>query len=220
MVSEAAFIIEPFRKETRMTRPHFRDPLVGHRFTTFATLVVLAGSAGTAAAQATLATTAKPILVASLKANADARVQSTVATNFANGDLVVGLPDKVAFLHFNLGALPAGAVINSAELVISFRTLSAGSNPVDVGKVQGPWQETTVTAVNQPGVNWKGAPRTVTPGGSVSYDVKGPVTAWLAGEANYGFALRGDGPLMYGYSRETAPSPAAQPTLRIRYIVP
>ncbi|MFN0179900.1 MAG: DNRLRE domain-containing protein [Gemmatimonadales bacterium] len=185
-----------------------------------ATLVALAGSAGTAAAQATLTTTAKPILVASLRANADARVQGTVATNFANGDLVLGLPDKVAFLHFDLRSLPAGAVINSAELVLSFRPVSEGSNQVDIGRVQGSWREATVTAGNRPSVNWKGAPQTVTPGGSVSYDVKGPVTAWLAGEANYGFALRGDGPLMYGYSRETAPSPSAQPTLRLRYIVP
>ncbi|MBL8989687.1 MAG: DNRLRE domain-containing protein [Gemmatimonadetes bacterium] len=173
-----------------------------------------------AAAQIAPPTGSKPILVADLKANADARVQGNVATNFANGDLVVGLPDKVAFLHFDLKALPAGAVIQAAELVVSFKSLSSGSNPVEVGKVQGTWREGSVNATNQPTVQWHGVSRNVTPGATAVYDVKGPVTAILAGEPNHGFALRGNGPLMYGYSRETAQSPSQQPTLRIRYIVP
>ncbi|MBL8986986.1 MAG: DNRLRE domain-containing protein [Gemmatimonadetes bacterium] len=176
--------------------------------------------AASAEAQIAPPTGSKPILVANLKANADARVQGTVATNFANGDLIVGLPDKVAFLHFDLKALPAGAVIQAAELVVSFKALSSGSNPVEVGKVQGSWRESSVNATNQPAVQWHGVSRNVTPGGTAVYDVKNPVTAILAGEPNHGFALRGNGPLMYGYSRETAQSPSEQPTLRIRYIVP
>ena len=174
-----------------------------------------------AAAQAIPAATSKPIMVASLKANGDSRVQSDVTTNFKDGDLVVGLPDKVVFVHFPVKRdLPAGAVIQSAELVMSFRTLSTGSNPVDIGKVEARWEEATINAVNQPSVTWKGAPRTVSPGATVTYDVRKVVQSWLDGQQNNGFALRGDGSLMYGYSRETAPSPSQQPTLRIKYIVP
>lgn len=197
----------------------FRHHVVPGRVLPAAVALMVLGSA-VAAAQGVSPTSSKPILVAALKANADARVQGQAATNFANGDLIVGLPDKLAFLHFDLKSLPAGAVIQSAELVVSFRSLSSGSNPVEVGKVQGSWRETTVNATNQPTVQWNGTSRTVTPGATVVYDLKGPVSAILAGEPNYGFALRGDGPLMYGYSRETAPAPAQQPTLRIKYLVP
>ncbi|MBM4186665.1 MAG: DNRLRE domain-containing protein [Gemmatimonadetes bacterium] len=186
-----------------------------------ASLTLLAAAAGPLAAQALPAATSKPILVTSLLANADSRVQGTVSTNFGDGDLIVGLPDKVVFMHFDLKSLPAGAVVRSAELVLSYRQLSEGTNEVQLGRVGGSWRETTVNAVNQPPVRWSSNhSRTVTPGATIKFDVKPVLDAWLAGEPNYGFALRGDGPLMYGYSRETGPSEATKPHLRIQYIVP
>lgn len=185
-------------------------------------LAVVGGAQGEhLSAQAIPTATSKPIKVATLRSNGDARVQGDVATNFGSGDLIVGLRDKVVFVHFDLKALPAGAVIHEAQLTMSFRPISEGANQVQLGRVEAGWREATIAATNQPAVAWhSGTARTVTPGSTISFDVKPVLDQWLAGEPNYGFAIRGDGPLMYGYSRETAPSPGAQPSLRLRYIVP
>jgi hypothetical protein len=176
-------------------------------------------------AQSPQPVSSKPILVASIQANGDARVQggdSAQTKNYPAGDLWLGLPDKTVFLHFDLASLPAGAVVNSAELVVTFRDTYSeqGSNTIELGGVQGQWRETGVTYANQPSVAWSGRTRTVSGPGPVSFDAKPAVVAWLSGtHANRGFALRGNGPLKNAYSREAATS-ADRPTLRIKYIVP
>lgn len=190
---------------------------IRNRYTTVAVGLLAASVTGP---QLAAQVTSKPILVAGLKPLADARVQGTVSTNFANGDLVLGLPDKVVFIRFPVkDSIPAGAVVIEAQLVMSFRTLSQGTNPVEVGRIQAPWSESTVNATNQPAVSWLGITRSVSPGSTVSFDVKDVVASMLT-TPGQGLALRGDGPLMYGYSRETAPSSSQQPTLRIKYLVP
>ncbi len=165
--------------------------------------------------------TSKPIKILTLQANADARVQGSTSDNLGAGDLILGLQDKVAFAHFDLSELPASAVINSAELTLSFRDDGLGTNDVEVGVVHGRWRQAGLTAANQPRVNWRGYTRTVTGGASVTWDVKNVVAGWASDDrANLGFAFRGDGPLKRAYSRETAASPGSAPTLRIRYIEP
>ena len=176
-------------------------------------------------AQTAQPVSAKPILVAVIEANADARVQggdSAQTKNYPSGDLWLGLPDKTAFLHFNINGLPTGAVIKTAELLVTFRDSysSQGPNVIELGGVQGQWRETSVTYANQPPVAWSGRSQTVSSPGTVRWDVKPALEAWLAGRhPNHGFALRGDGPLKNAYSREAA-SAADRPKLRITYIVP
>ena len=163
----------------------------------------------------------KPIEVLTIHANADARVQGATSDNLGTGDLMVGLPDKISFAHFDVSALPESAVINSAELALTFRDDDLGANDVEVGVVREPWREAELTAANQPSVHWRGYTRTVIGGARVTWDVKSVVAGWASdARANHGFAFRGDGPLKRAYSREYSGSSAAVPTLRIRYIEP
>lgn len=167
--------------------------------------------------------TGKPIQVTVLEANADARVQGGSPTvNFPTGDLWLGLPDKTAFIHFDLRSIPVGASIMEAELLLTFRDSYSeqGPNTIQLGGVQGSWREATVTYSNQPTVAWSGRSRTVSSPGIVSFDVKPAVDAWLSGQHdNNGFALRGDGPLKNAISREAATA-TDRPRLRIKYVAP
>jgi hypothetical protein len=186
-------------------------------------LALAAGGFGQSVSAQARPVSSKPIQIAVIEANADARVQGgSPATNFATGDLWLGLPDKAAFLHFNLSSLPAGAAINEADLLVTFRDSYSehGSNTIRLGGVQGQWSETSLTFSNQPNVAWTGRTRTISGPGTVSFDVKAAVDAWLSGRhPNNGLALQGDGPLKNAYSREAA-SAADRPRLRIKYIVP
>jgi hypothetical protein len=167
--------------------------------------------------------TGKPIQVKVLEANAEARVQGGSPTvNFPTGDLWLGLPDKTAFIHFDLRSIPAGAAIMEAELLLTFRDSYSepGPHTIQLGGVQGSWRETTVTYSNQPSVAWSNRSRTVSSPGTMSFNVKPAVDAWLSGQHdNNGFALRGDGPLKNAISREAATA-TDRPRLRIKYVAP
>ena len=85
--------------------------------------------AGPLAAQAR-PISSKPIRVAVIHANADARVQGGAPdANYPTGDLWVGQPDKTVFLHFDLDTLPAGAAIMDAELLVNFRDTYSDQGP-------------------------------------------------------------------------------------------
>lgn len=178
--------------------------------------------AGPLAAQA-VPISSRPILVSTVEANADARVQGGAPTvNYPTGDLWVGLADKTVFLHFDLGSIPAGSAIMAAELLVNFKDSYSeqGPNTIRLGGVKDSWSETTITYDNQPDVAWSNRTGVVSGPGPVSFDVKPAVTAWVSGQRpNRGLALRGDGPLKNAFSRE-APSPTDRPRLRIRYVAP
>jgi hypothetical protein len=179
--------------------------------------------AGPLAAQEAVTVSSRPIRIAVIEANADARVQGGAPTaNYPTGDLWVGLPDKTVFLHFGLHAIPAGSAIMGAELLLNFKDSYSeqGPNTIRLGGVQDPWSETTVTYDNQPDVVWSNRASTVSGPGTISFDVKPAVVAWFSGQKpNRGLALRGDGPLKNAFSRE-ASAASERPRLRIRYVAP
>jgi hypothetical protein len=102
--------------------PHRSRTARRHAAGPTALALLLTGWAGVASAQLPSATP-HPIHIRVLEANADARVQGgSPSTNFATGDLWLGLPDKVVFLHFPLRS-PAPAIAAARRLA------GAGSTP-------------------------------------------------------------------------------------------
>lgn len=96
-----------------------------------------------------------------------------------------------SFVKFDLAALPAGAVIESAELRLYFNTHYAGANTTELGRVEEPWEESTITWNTQPAITWEGPTAPVgDEAGDITFDVTGLVAKWHGGERpNYGFAL-------------------------------
>ncbi|MGE0553577.1 MAG: DNRLRE domain-containing protein [Gemmatimonadales bacterium] len=187
-------------------------------------LAVLALIAAASPAAAQLPTpTPKAIRIATIEANADARVQGGAPdVNYPTGNLWLGLQDKRSFLHFDLDPIPAGATIMEAELLLTFidSYSEQGPNTIRLGGVRGQWRENTLTYANQPSVAWSGRSVTVSAPGLARFDVRPAVTAWMSGQhPNRGFALQGDGPLKNAYSRE-APSSTDRPRLRVKYVEP
>ncbi|MGE0442093.1 MAG: DNRLRE domain-containing protein [Gemmatimonadales bacterium] len=174
-------------------------------------------SAGLALAASTPAAAQRQL---EITASADTRVQGGSATvNFGNdATLWLGNPDKTIFLWFDLSAVPAGARVTDAELVLTFAADNGqGANAIEIGGVQQRWDELQLTFSNQPTVAWSGRRQSVSANGPVRWDVRAAVAAWLDGShRNNGLALRGDGPLKGARSREYS-GPTDRPRLRIRY---
>jgi hypothetical protein len=166
-----------------------------------------------------------PIKVATIEADADARVQGGAPTvNYATGPLWFGNPDKTVFVHFPVKAkIPSGASIVEATVLLTFPQNAYsgnGNNSIQIGRVQANWSESGVTYASMPSVGWNGGARTVNGPAIVSWDVTPVVRDWLTNNIpNQGFALRGDGPLKEALSRE-APSTTDRPRLRVRYVEP
>jgi len=154
-----------------------------------------------------------------LEANGDADVQSDTSHNSGSAPaLHVGHPDKTVFVHFDLSAIPEGATIERAELIMTaYGAGYTGINQVAVGAALQRWQEMQVTAQNQPNVTMSQRVASVSGVGPVQWNVKPAVEAWVSGaQKNYGFALRGDGPIWAFMSRENADT-GGRPTLRVEY---
>lgn len=143
-----------------------------------------------------------------IDASADARTQGgSEDVNFSTGFLWVDGPrSKGVFLHFDLSGFAPDAEIQSAHLRMNFTGTYEGTNEVEVGAVEGPWDPETITWANQPSVAWKGATETVTDAGEVSWNVLPAVQAWVAGDRpNHGLALRGLGSVLKAaHSTETS----------------
>lgn len=157
-----------------------------------------------------------------LTAVADARTQSgSPDTNFGSGLLWAGHPNvHYIFIQFDLSVLPADATIDAAELRLNYTGVYTSPNTVEVGRVEGAWDEATLTyALPQPAITWGGAVQTVATPGPISWEVTPLVQQWHSGNRpNYGFGLRGlDGLLVSFRSRESA---GGEPTLVITYTTP
>jgi plastocyanin len=151
----------------------------------------------------------------------DARIQGgSPDVNFSSGYLYLAtLNGHFVFTQFDLLALPADATIDTAELQLNFTSILTGPNDVEVGRALDPWDETTLTWNNQPGITWGGPVQTVSANGIYSWDVTQLVAQWQDGTVpNYGFALRGNGgSQVVADSKETGGPP---PTLVVTYSVP
>jgi len=103
---------------------------------------------------------------------------------------------KTSYVRFDLSRLPAGTTVHRAALSVYVgRLLATGS--IAVHRVTGTWDEDTLTAARQPSVDAALAERLALSADTpfleyLSIDVTPAVQAWLAGEPNHGFALRGD----------------------------
>ncbi len=157
-----------------------------------------------------------------LFATQDARIQAGSPDNgFGSGFIWVGTPNgHLAFVQFDLMALPVNATINSAELQLNFTGTYTPTANVELGRNESAWDENTVTWNTKPTSTFGGPIQPVgATAGVISWNVTPLVAQWQANPAaNYGFALRGDGPLKSFFSTETDVNKV--PKLVITYTVP
>jgi hypothetical protein len=128
-----------------------------------------------------------------LVATQDARTQAPSEDGSFDGTILwTNTQAHQSFVAFDLTALPVDAIIERAELRLYFNGHYAGSNSVDVGQVEGAWDETTLTWNNQPSIAWTGPSAEVNDAaGDIGWDVTEMARSWHAGQAeNYGFGLR------------------------------
>ncbi|MBI4603982.1 MAG: DNRLRE domain-containing protein, partial [Planctomycetes bacterium] len=132
----------------------------------------------------------------------DAYVNDSALTdNFNNAFLVVGkstqefLPRYRSFLRFNLGSIPAGAVITSATLRLNLQAFEgSGTQAIEVHRVLATWSATTITWKDQPASD-AAVEVSRSPGTSVGSWYNFPVTAlvqsWVDGTyPSYGVVLK------------------------------
>jgi hypothetical protein len=152
----------------------------------------------------------------------DARTQhASPDQNFGSGILWTNTLGHQVFVQFDLNALPVNAVIQSAALKLYFNGHYAGPNDVQVGRVEGIWDESTLTANNQPSIVWNGPSEEVgDAAGDIGWDVTALVRAWQTGAAvNHGFGLRSEVPGGKQFaSKENATQ--APPRLVVTYTMP
>ena len=164
---------------------------------------------------------AGPITV-ELVSIADARVQGGGGIGgFGGGYIWTGTPDgHLAYVQFDLLALPADAVISSAELRLTFQGTYDGAANIELGRNDSAWDEATVTWDTKPTTSFSGLTRPVADEpATLSWPVTPLAQNWHAGsQPNYGLALRGDGVLKAFHSRET--SVTDPPKLVITYSTP
>jgi hypothetical protein len=149
----------------------------------------------------------------------DARTQAgSPDVNFGGGFLWTATLGHHVFMKFDLSALPAGAVIESAQLVMNYTGNYDGENTVELGRVEGPWDESTVTWTTQPPVTWGGPTQTL---GDDPVEAVFDLGGYLndIGDGEVSFALHSEVPgHKQFYSRES--DPALAPRLVVTYRVP
>jgi len=166
----------------------------------------------------------------------DADVSSaSVNNNFAHyPDLYIGNnPDPSivrAYLQFDLGAIPAGANIVSAELKL-YHYSTVGSTDFTIGmhRVTGNWQENTISWNNQPTYQpIAGSTKLINTDktGWISWDITALLQGWLDGSMiNYGVVLRKADELLGGTyircrSSDYTVDPTQCPKLEVIYYLP
>ena len=120
------------------------------------------------------------------------------------------MQQAVSLVKFDVGSLPAGAAIDSAQLQL-YLTGSAGANPVSIGAyfVTSGWSENGVTYNTFPTANPVGINASIdAAAGYKSWSITGFAQSWLSG-ANNGVYLRGPTSSFSRtfYSRESGTAP-------------
>lgn len=122
------------------------------------------------------------------------------------------------FVKFDLNAVPAGATIDSAQLRVRINSV-ANDLPIEMGRADGAWDESTITWNTQPPVTWASNIQTATVVGDLSWPIKTLLDAWLSGaQTNNGVALRGKVPGTGGVRADTKDG-LIPPVLVITYTV-
>jgi plastocyanin len=168
-------------------------------------------------------------MVVALDPTDDARTQSGSPNgNFDDGFLWVGHPNvHFTLLKFDLAVLPPDAVIAAAGVRLDFLGIYTGTNNIEAGRIQGGWDEATVTASTPLTFTWSGQFNPVTSTGIddssvVTWNVTSLVQAWHSGALpNDGLALRGSGgELKAAYSKEMGEAGDRGPKLIVAYTLP
>ncbi|CAN91052.1 putative exported sugar-binding protein with thrombospondin-like C-terminal domain [Sorangium cellulosum So ce56] len=125
----------------------------------------------------------------------DAHIQPGVSWPYGDYPYVVmnTFPEGVQLgvLAFDLSFIPAGSDVESATLSLS-HTWKASASTIELHRVNGPWQESTVHAGNFPGYNpaVEASITTVAQAGAVvTANVAALVQSWVDGSPNHGVAL-------------------------------
>lgn len=159
----------------------------------------------------------------------DARTQSgSPNTIFDDGFLWMGHPNvHFSLIKFDLSMLPPDATIAAAGLRLTFTGMYTGTNELEAGRVEGAWEESTLTGSTPVTYTWSGQFKTVASTGIgdssvITWDVKPLVQAWHSGAiANDGVALRGNGGVLKAaHSKETGEAGDRGPKLIIAYTLP
>lgn len=192
-------------------------------------LLTVVSAAPAQAATVPAPTKAPTAVTVILEPTDDARTQpGSPNTNFDDGFLWMGHPNvHFSLLKFDLSVLPVDATITGADLQLYFTGMYTGTNQIEVGRVNGAWEEETLTGSTPVTYNWSGQFQTVTStgkgdGSAVTWNVAPLVQLWHNGTiANEGLALRGNGgDLKAAHSKETGEAADRGPKLRITYTVP
>jgi hypothetical protein len=158
-------------------------------------------------------------VTSTLIATEDARTQSPSGDqNFGNGLLWTNTAGHISYVKFDLAALPAGAVIESAELRLSFTgNYANGDNTVELGRVDpAAWSESTLTWNNQPTIIWGGPTAVVGDvAGDVVFDIKSEVANNIGSEISLALRSVTPGGKQY-FSRESSPEFAPRLVIRAR----
>ena len=149
-------------------------------------------------------------------------------TNFGTGTTlntgVFGGTTRRAYLQWDVSAIPANAVIQSATLTL-FQTASTGPANLNVLRSIGTWTETGLTFANQSAIvvppvsttTVLGAPTNV----YVSFDLATLVQQWVNGTyVNKGVAIQQGGGNAALFSSSDAATPADRPAVDICYVIP
>lgn len=212
---------------TRHYRPDKRRLLLG--LVAGLLLLTVFGAAARTQAAALRDPAAPTATTVVLEPTDDARTQpGSPNANFDDGLLWMGQPNvHFSLLKFDLSVLPVDATITGADLQLYFTGMYTGTNQIEVGRVNGAWEEETLTGSTPVTYNWSGQFQTVTStsksdGSLVTWNVAPLVKLWHNGTlANEGLALRGNGgDLKAAHSKETGEASDRGPKLRITYTVP
>lgn len=108
----------------------------------------------------------------------------------------VGAQNFTALVRYDLSVLPADAIVERAVLRARAVTVSPAwpDDPVVAGLavVMSPWDEATTTGASAPHLGPRITSQLARTGLTVEWDVTSTVHNWLAGSANFGFALHSE----------------------------
>ena len=173
-----------------------------------------------------------PVLAVTLLATSDAWL-SELLPNVNNGSSRSLLVERTnarvptqaqTLVQFDLSSIPAGAIIDSAELALyQLNGGSASRYTIYVDEVGAAWSELLVTWNTRPPAANRGDPPSTLDqtSGYKLWDVRQIVSRWLSGAAtNRGFLFRGDG-VTIGYREFSSRDLTGQePLLRLTYHMP
>lgn len=96
------------------------------------------------------------------------------------------------FIQFDLSQIPADATIVGAQLKVGVFSFGGPARGIEVGRVDGDWEEGVTSWSTMPPVTWVGNVQTITERSEVTWPLKPLVEAWHTGTfANNGVVVRG-----------------------------